>query len=178
MTNKALLLSLKPIYADLVFRGLKVAELRRRIPCVENRDVFIYVSSPARQLRGGFRVGHVWKGSPEEVWKEVSDLAGVDKRDFDAYYTGRSIAYALRIEDVWEHDDPVDLDVLRDRFPGFVVPQSWRYVRSEEYAYLKTMRRRAEAARRRAADHSKRGRGSDRNHGRVGRLRRRGGGVA
>ena len=178
MTDKALLLSLKPIYAELVFKGLKVAELRRRIPCMENRDVFIYVSSPARQLRGGFRVGHVWKGSPEEVWNEVSDLAGVDKQEFDAYYTGSSIAYALRIEDVWEHDEPIDLDVLRDRFPRFVAPQSWRYVRSEEYAYLKTMRRRAEAARGRAADHSTRGRRTDRNYQRVGRLRRREGDVA
>ena len=75
MTKKALLLSLKPIYADLVFSGLKIAELRRRIPCVENRDVFIYVSSPARELRGGFRVGQVWKGSPDEVWKQVSDFS-------------------------------------------------------------------------------------------------------
>ena len=178
MTDKALLLSLKPIYAELVFKGLKVAELRRRIPCMENRDVFIYVSSPAKQLRGGFRVGHVWKGSPEEVWKEVSDLAGVDKQDFDAYYTGRSIAYALRIEDVWEHDEPIDLDALRGRFPRFVVPQSWRYVRSEEYAYLRTMRRRAEAARRRPADRSTRGRRGGRNYRQVGRLGRREGGVA
>ena len=153
MTERALLLSLKPIYADLVFRGLKVAELRRRIPCVENRDVFIYVSSPARQLRGGFRVGHVWKGAPEEVWKQVSDLVGVDKRDFDEYYTGRRVAYALGITHVWERDDPIDLSTLRARFPKFVVPQSWRYVRAEECAYLKAIKRRAEAARRRTVEH-------------------------
>ena len=181
MTNKALLLSLKPIYADLVFRGLKVAELRRRIPCVENSDVFIYVSSPVRQLRGGFRVGHVWKGSPEEVWKEVSDLAGVDKRDFDAYYTGRSIAYALRIVGVWEHEEPIGLETLRDRYPGFVVPQSWRYVKSEEYAYLKGIGRKAEAVRRCATaqgDKSTLDRGNGLHYRRVGDLRRRGGGAA
>ena len=151
MTNKALLLSLKPIYADLVFSGLKIAELRRRIPCVENRDVFIYVSSPARELRGGFRVGQVWKGSPDEVWKQVWDLVGLDRSDFDKYYTGRSVAYALRITDVWEHNDPIGLDALRSRFPRFVVPQSWRYVRSEESAYLRALKLRAEAVRRRTA---------------------------
>ena len=63
MKTEPLLLSLKPCYADLVFQGLKKAELRRRIPCVENRDVFIYVSSPVRCLRGGFRVEHVWSGN-------------------------------------------------------------------------------------------------------------------
>ena len=101
-----MLLSLKPLYADLVFKGLKVAELRRRIACVENSDVFIYVTSPVRELRGGFRVGRVWKGAPAEVWNEVSELAGIDKHDFDAYYAGRSIAYALKIADIWEDTAP------------------------------------------------------------------------
>ena len=133
-TMQPLLLSLKPCYADLVFEGLKEAELRRRItPYMENRDVFIYVSSPVRQLRGGFRVGHVWSGPPEEVWNDVSELAGVDKRDFDAYYAGRTIAYALKITNVWEYKNPVGLNELRSQFPNFVVPQSWRYVRPEEH---------------------------------------------
>ncbi len=143
MDTRPLLLSLKPHYADLVFRGLKTAELRRRIPCVENRDVFIYVSSPVRRLRGGFFAEHVWSGSPEHVWREVSELAGVDKRDFDAYYAGRTVAYAMTIADVWEHAGTVDLKALRVRFADFVVPQSWRYVRPEEYRFFRTLRRSA-----------------------------------
>ena len=137
-----LLFSLKPHYADLVFEGLKQAELRRRItPFMENRDVYIYVSSPAKRLRGGFRVGHVWRGSPDEIWNEISDLASIDKRDFDAYYAGRSIAYALKITDVWEYEYPADLTTLRNRFPQFIVPQSWRYVRPEEYRSFLRMKR-------------------------------------
>ena len=129
-----LLFSLKPYFADLIFDGLKRAELRKRITAyLENRDVFIYVSSPVRQLRGGFRVGHVWSGPPEEVWYQVSTLAGVEKRDFDAYYAGRAIAYALKITNVWEYKSPVALNELRTQFPNFVVPQSWRYVRPEEH---------------------------------------------
>ena len=138
-----MLFSLKPHYADLVFDGLKQAELRRRItPFMKNRDVYIYVSSPVRCLRGGFRVGHVWSGSPEEIWNEVSDLASVDKQDFDAYYAGRTIAYALKITDVWEYVSPLDLTTLRKRFPRFVVPQSWRYARAEECRSFCRMKRR------------------------------------
>ncbi len=137
-----LLISLKPHYADLVFEGLKQAELRRRItPFIENRDVYIYVSSPVQHLRGGFRVGHVWRGSPDEIWNEVSELASIDKRDFDAYYAGRTIAYALKITDVWEYVYPIDLTTLRKRFPRFVVPQSWRYVRPEEHRSFRRMKR-------------------------------------
>ena len=137
-----LLFSLKPHYADLVFEGVKRAELRRRItPFMENRDVYVYVSSPDRCLRGGFRVGHVWKGSPDEIWNQVSDLASIDKRDFDAYYAGRTIAYALQIVDVWENEYPTDLSALKERFPCFVVPQSWRYLRPEEYRSFCRMKR-------------------------------------
>ena len=139
-----LLFSLKPHYADLVFDGLKQAELRRRItPFMKNRDVYIYVSSPVQCLRGGFRVGHVWSGSPEEIWNEVSDLASVDKQDFDAYYAGRTIAYALKITDVWEYVSPLDLTTFeKTAFPRFVVPQSWRYARAEECRSFCRMKRR------------------------------------
>ena len=140
--NRPLLLSLKPRYAELVFQGLKTAELRRRISrSAVNRHVFVYVSSPVQELRGGFRVEHVWTGSPESVWGQVSDFAQLDKGDFDAYYAERSIAYALKIADLWEYKRPVSLHSLRIRLNNFVVPQSWRYARLEEYKWLTQIRR-------------------------------------
>ena len=136
-----LLFSLKPCYADLVFDGLKRTELRRRaLKSMKGRDVFVYVSSPVMKLRGGFRIGEVWAGTPEEVWDIVSHYAGVDRDDFNAYYAGRSTAYALEITEVWEYSAPVDLNTLRDRFPDFVVPQSWRYAKREEYQSFRRMK--------------------------------------
>ena len=141
-TTQPLLLSLKPYYADLIFADCKKAELRKRIASgIEGRDVFVYVSSPVKHLRGGFRVGEVWQGSPEEIWNEVSEIAGVDKQGFDTYYAGREIAYALQVTDVWEYENPVDLNKLRNRFSNFSVPQSWRYVKPEEYRSFQNMKR-------------------------------------
>ena len=142
-STPSLLLSLKPCYADLVFKGLKKAELRRRIGShIKDRDVFIYVSSPVMELRGGFRVGQLWTGSPEEVWSMVSALTRLAKQDFDAYFKGQEVAYALEIKDVWEYENPVALSTLRNRFRNFVVPQSWRYVRPEEYRSFRRMKHR------------------------------------
>ena len=132
-TTRPLLLSLKPCYADMVFDGLKRGELRRRIAsCIENRNVFVYVSSPSRELRGGFRVGQVWTGTPDYVWQFVSHLASIDKQEFDMYFFGCKVAFALEITKVWEYDNPVQLDFLKRRFGQFVIPQSWRYLRHEE----------------------------------------------
>lgn len=141
MQQRPLILSLKPTYADLVFSGLKKAELRRRLSAqVANRDVFIYVSSPVKQLRGGFRVGQVWSGSPEDIWKMVSHVAGVSRSVFDDYYEGTKIAHALEIMDVWEYAKPRPLDSLRESFDGFVVPQSYRFATVSECRSFRNMK--------------------------------------
>ena len=138
-----LLMSLRPNYADLVFGGHKTAELRRRaLTQMKGRDVYVYVTRPVMELRGGFSVGEVWRGSPEQIWETVSDRARVDKSDFDAYYAGQSIAYALEITQVWEYANPVGLVALRSQFHDFVVPQSWRYVKPAEYQSFRSMQKR------------------------------------
>ena len=125
---KPLLLSLKPRYADLIFDGVKKAELRRRaLVEMEGRDVFVYVTSPIMELRGGFRVGEVWEGTPQDIWKKVSKWAAVNKDDFDAYYAGQSIALCpgdSPMPHFWEFTNPPGLSVLRNQFDNFIVPQS------------------------------------------------------
>ena len=75
-----LLFSLRPRYANLVFEGRKKFELRRRgLTLMRGRNVFVYVSSPAGKLRGGFQVGEVWTGTPEEIWELVANSACIEK---------------------------------------------------------------------------------------------------
>jgi len=147
-----LLISLKPDYADLVFSGLKTAELRRRISeGIQDRDVYVYVSSPVKELRGGFRVGQVWAGSPSQIWSTVRELAGVNKRTFDNYYSGQKIAFALEIVDVWEYAYPRSLEQLRAQFPNFVTPQSYRYARAEEVRSFRALKKMPTTSSRRRA---------------------------
>ena len=132
-----LLLSLKPRFAELVFMGEKTVELRRRIAStMTGREVFIYVSSPVRMIRGGFRVAEVWSSDPESVWSEVASRVGVTKAEYDPYYEGCGIAHALALSDVWAHEAPVEIEGVRRALPGFRPPQSWRYARGRELEWL------------------------------------------
>ncbi len=132
-----LLLSMRPRYADLVFAGEKRVELRRRItPTVIDREVFVYASSPARVIRGGFWVDEVRIGSPESVWSDVGGATGLTKTEFDAYFEGCGAAHALRVVGVWAFDPPLRIDDVRRALPGFRAPRSWRYVREEEIEWL------------------------------------------
>lgn len=142
---RPLLLAMKPCYADLVFEGLKKVEFRRRIASqISGHDVFIYVSNPNMELRGGFRVGEVWHGSPENVWSMVPDRDHLDKQVFDTYFRGLNLAYALEIKSVWKFEKPVGLSSLRDLFGNFVVPQSWRYLTPKEQIAFQTLERHTE----------------------------------
>ena len=133
-----LLLSLKPRFAELVFMGKKTVELRRRVAStMTGREVFIYVSSPERMIRGGFRIAEVWSSDPETVWSEVASRAGVAKAEYDAYYEGCGIAHALALSDVWAHETPVEIEDVRRELPGFRPPQSWRYAKGRELEWLR-----------------------------------------
>lgn len=137
-----ILISLKPEFADLIFDGIKTAELRKRISSeFEDRDVFVYVSSPICELRGGFRVGEVWSGSPLEVWNMVHELAGISAEEYHRYYDAANVAYALEVLDVWKFANPISLGRLREKFPGFSAPQSYRFVRDLEKRSFSRMRK-------------------------------------
>ena len=66
----------------------------------------------------------------------VSRLVGVNKADFDTYFEGQTVAYALEIKKVWTYPQPISLETLRGKFSSFTVPQSWRYVRTDEYQFF------------------------------------------
>ena len=139
---RPLIISLKPRYANLVFSGEKKVELRRRIPLgFVDRQVFVYVSKMRMALCGGFRIGTILCGAPNEVWTQVAHSACLDRTSFDAYYAGVEIAYALEITEVWEFEVPIELDTLRKQFGSFVAPQSWRYVNDDEHREFYRMRR-------------------------------------
>ena len=76
------------------------------------------------------------------MWNIVAELATLDRREFDAYFQGQTVAYALEVTNVWEYQSPVGLSWLRDRFNDFVVPQSWRYAKTDEREVFQKMEKR------------------------------------
>lgn len=139
--RRSVLLSLRPQHADLLFNGSKTAELRRTVPKSEISDAYVYVSSPVRILCGGFALGQVWSGAPDEIWKKVERLACVGKEEYFSYFSGCSTAHAIEVANVWKFENAVGLHALRNKFAKFAAPQSWRYVRPEEMRSFGRMKR-------------------------------------
>jgi predicted transcriptional regulator len=130
MSKHALLLSIRPKYADMIFAGTKTVELRRVRPTIQAGDlVLVYVSSPTKEMQGAFRVGKTVSGTPSAIWKKFGNQTGVTREEFDTYFTGKDQAHALLIEDAWTLPKPVRLACLRKEKQGFRPPQSFHYIR-------------------------------------------------
>ncbi len=137
MNQRAVLMSIKPKYADLIFAGTKTIELRRVCPKVEPGDlVLVYVSSPRMALVGGFEVAEIVSDEPQTLCKKWQPQSGVEKETFLHYFQGAATAYGILIGRTWQFESATELKTLRRRKGGFHAPQSYRYVGSEEFEKL------------------------------------------
>ncbi|MBI3850439.1 MAG: hypothetical protein HY298_09140 [Verrucomicrobia bacterium] len=129
MPNHALLISIRPRFAEMIFAGTKNVELRRLRPRIGKGDlVFVYVSSPVMALEGAFEVGEVVSGAPSSIWRKFNGGSGLSKREFDVYYKGKKTAFAILINRYWRLPAPVRLAKLRKERNGFHPPQSYHYI--------------------------------------------------
>lgn len=129
----ALLLSIRPRFAQQIFAGTKTVELRRVCPKVARGNlVLVYESSPTKKLRGAFEVSGVISKSPTALWNKVGHKSGVTRKEFFDYFKGKRIAHAIVIARAWELPNPICLTTLRQRHGGFRPPQNFHYLRNNE----------------------------------------------
>ncbi len=133
MPKQALLLSIRPEFAQKLFEGRKTVELRRVRPHVRTGDwVLVYVSSPVKALVGGFEVRQIVGDEIGSLWRKVRGEAGITLEQFKAYYAGASVGFGIFLQNPWEFQDPLGLNILRKHFIGFHPPQGYQYLGSKQ----------------------------------------------
>jgi predicted transcriptional regulator len=117
----------------MTFSGSKTAELRRVCPRISAGDLaLVYVSSPAKELQGAFEIGKIISASPLALWKKAGKKSGITRKEFLAYFQGKTKAHALIIKRAWKLPVPICLDTLRRRKGGFRPPQNFHYLKRNE----------------------------------------------
>lgn len=128
-TERRLLLSVKPRFAESILSGAKTIELRRTRPRLElPTEALLYASSPTMALVGSCRVDAVVAMSPTALWNKWGGSAGVTRSEFRAYFEGAALGYGLLLSNTERLPSPIGLDSLRQFWPGFQPPQSFGYV--------------------------------------------------
>lgn len=129
----ALLLSIRPRFVELIFSGTKTVELRRVKPRVQAGDlVVVYASGATKGIVGAFEVTTVDAAAPDSIWQKFNGDSGLSKLEFDRYFDGAGIGYAIGIGKRWQLPLPIPLSTLRQRRAGFRPPQSYHYWRLDE----------------------------------------------
>jgi predicted transcriptional regulator len=126
--ERALLLSVRPQFAESILEGSKTAEIRRQRPDVRPGTlVIIYATKPVGAIVGTARISGLSQGSPAEIWEQHQAHAGIAREDFDTYLDGAATAYALLLERVQRLVPLLTLEEMRAA-ASFQPPQSYRYV--------------------------------------------------
>lgn len=130
LVSRALLISIRPRFANAILDGSKTIELRRTMPTLPPGALaLIYSSSPAKALIGWATVEEILQATPNALWKVHQDSTGVTSDEFNEYFAGKSDAFGLRLSAVRRADNEVSLAALRAH--GLEPPQSWRYIATD-----------------------------------------------
>ena len=120
------LLSIKPEYALKILSGEKKFEFRKSIfKHPEVRTVIIYATKPVGKVIGEFDIETILLACPEIIWSKTKNFAGIRRKFFDQYFSGRDIAYAIEVKAARKYLEPLDLISL---LPNNVPPQSFCYL--------------------------------------------------
>jgi len=130
---KIVILSIKQQYAEAILSGKKTCELRKGHFPKGVRLVIIYASNHEGRITGWFTVKEEVVGTPAEIWRRFSDMAGISKEDFDSYYEGSDSAVCLVVGKKQRLEKPFD---PTEELKGFIPPQSFTYPRKEHLPIL------------------------------------------
>jgi predicted transcriptional regulator len=126
--DRAMLLSVRPLYAESILAGTKRAEIRRQRPSIRpGTPVIIYATKPLGAVIGTANIDQVCKGTPAELWDHYRQEVAVSQEEFDQYLSGTSTAYLLLMSDASRLSIPLTLDDMRES-ADFQPPRSYRYV--------------------------------------------------
>jgi predicted transcriptional regulator len=124
-TGRAVLLSIKPKYADLILSGSKTVELRRSWPSNDIGVMVIYSSAPVQRLTGIALIDDIRECDFGNLWK-VSQAhgGGVTYEELQDYIGQKRLAYGVMLGRV------VPAEIL---FPNFTPPQGFMYLSPQDY---------------------------------------------
>jgi predicted transcriptional regulator len=126
--DRALLLSVRPRFAESILTGAKTAEIRRQRPAVHPGTlVIIYATRPVGAIVGTARIAGVSRGTPDEMWELHHARAGITRPEFDDYLSGAETAYILLLTRIQRLEPFLTLEQIRAE-TAFQPPQSYRYV--------------------------------------------------
>lgn len=124
MKSTSILLPIKPIYVNGIFRKTKLFEYRTKMPKRKASKIYIYETFPTMKVVGVAYIDKILEMSPLDLWEETKEYSGIDKGSYDSYFENKDKAFAYKIKRVVKYHNPKSLSEFKLKF----VPQSFVYL--------------------------------------------------
>ncbi len=125
-----ILMSIKPLYVDMLVAGCKTVEIRKRaVRAPAGARIWIYATSPRQQVVAFARLEEVALEAPDQIWHVFGDRAGIDRSEFDAYVGEAAVVAALCLTEITELNAPL---CPRGDALEFRPPQSYKFLHDSE----------------------------------------------
>lgn len=113
--DNGLLLSVQPKYAKKILTGAKTVEIRRKFnPNYVGKRVFIYSSSPIKQIVGEATISKIHTKEPLALWAQFKSFVGCTEEEFIKYVDSIEKACAIELSEVRSFNKPVELGQVND----------------------------------------------------------------
>ena len=122
------LISIKPKFVQEILSGKKKYEYRKSIFKKNIDKIYIYSTSPEQKIVGYFKYAGYIKDNPKEIWENTKRFSGIDESSFYKYFNKKSYAYAIKIEQIYVFDTPMD---PKEALQNFIPPQSYMYLEGD-----------------------------------------------
>lgn len=119
-----IVISINPKHVQNIINGSKKYEYRTKAAKEDVNKIIIYETMPIKKVVAEVEIIDVLMMKPSDLWDQTKRQSGITKEFFDAYFSGRQIAYAYRLGNVKVYDSPKDLI----EFGLKSAPQSFAYV--------------------------------------------------
>lgn len=119
-----ILISINPQHVENIFNGSKKYEYRK-IRCKQEVDkIIIYSTSPIMKVVGEAKIEKILEDSPEVIWEETKNHAGIDLDFYKKYYENKNKAVAYKLTNIIKYATPKELNSYGIKS----APQSYIYV--------------------------------------------------
>ena len=106
----AILLSVKPKFADMILDGTKRVEYRKALASVANDRIFLYATAPIKKVVGEVKAKRADRcENKEAVWACYLDCSGITKEEFDEYFKDKKYASWYFLEEPIRYKKPQNI---------------------------------------------------------------------
>lgn len=119
------LLSIKPKYVEKIEQHSKLFEFRKQNFKNKPEEIWIYSSAPVKKIVGIIYVEDILEKSPEVLWQQCKEYAGIEEKSFFEYFRNKRKGIAIKIKKYEKFTCPINPYEVN---LNFTPPQSYAYL--------------------------------------------------